>query len=108
MPKVIDVRERLIRMLISGEPLSLTRIRKSFDKSRRVICEQELSNLISEGVLLKTGTGRRGYPYMIQLSPVYPISVKCPLCRQETRHRPGVFEHEPEGWTDALTPKTTN
>jgi hypothetical protein len=75
------IRERLIRLLWDGPQLRRT-IESKFDKTRRRAAQEELSLLISEGVILSTGSGRRGHPNRIQLSPVYLFDQRCPLCNQ--------------------------
>jgi hypothetical protein len=83
------VRERLLRMLVDGVPQYRRNVEDAFDKTRRQLAKNQLSLLISQGVLIQTGTGRRGHPNMVQLSPIYPISVLCPMCGQETRNLRG-------------------
>jgi hypothetical protein len=75
------IRERLIRLLWDGPQLRRT-IENQFGKSRRRTAQEELSLLISEGAILSTGSGRRGHPNQIQLSPIYPFDKHCPLCGQ--------------------------
>jgi len=76
------IRERLIRLLWEGPALRRT-IERKFDKNRIRVAQEELSLLISEGVILSTGSGRRGHPNKVQLSPTYPFDRHCPLCNQD-------------------------
>ena len=75
------IRERLIRLLWDG-PMLRRAIDRKFDKTRRLAAQEELSLLISEGVILSTGSGRRGHPNKVQLSQVYPLQRLCPFCKQ--------------------------
>jgi hypothetical protein len=81
MSHTSKIRERLIRLLWTGPQLRRA-IENEFGKTRRRAAREELSLLISEGVILSTGSGRRGHPNKIQLSPVYPFDRYCPLCNQ--------------------------
>ena len=81
MPSTFKIRERLIRLLWEGPALRRT-IESRFGQSRRLVAQEQLSLLISDGVVLSTGLGRRGHPNMVQLSQVYPLHGLCPLCKQ--------------------------
>ena len=77
----INVRERLIRLIQLSPSTSVLnrKLIRSFDKSRRAEAEIELSLLISQGYVNPIGTGRRGSPKMVTISPTWPFN-KCPLC----------------------------
>lgn len=76
------IRERLIRLLWD-EPLPKRTVIDKFDKARRSAAQDEISVLLSDGAIIQTGMGKRGSPTMLQLSPVYPFDVRCPLCNQQ-------------------------
>lgn len=76
----MNVKERLIRRIqASDKPVSRRLLIEAFDKSRRAIASQELSNLIGAGYVCVIGTGRRGSPFMIVRNKTWPFD-KCPLC----------------------------
>jgi hypothetical protein len=81
MPITSKIRERLLRLLWEGPMLRRAVVGK-FDKSRRQAAEEEIRLLVSQGIVLSTGSGRRGHPNMIQLSPTYPLNYCCRLCGQ--------------------------
>ena len=89
MPKRAGIRERLLRMMLDGKSHHKRNIEKAFGRSRMPLVKDELGLLISQGILIQTGIGRRGNPHAVQLSPIYPISVLCPMCGQETRNLQG-------------------
>ena len=83
MPYTSKIRERIIRMLWNESGLvTLRHLEQSFDKSRRRAALDEISLLVSEGVLHRIGSGRRGDPFKLLLSRTYPFKVFCPLCKQ--------------------------
>jgi hypothetical protein len=81
MPIASKIRERLLRLLLDG-PILRREVENKFDKSRRTAAKDEIALLISQGIILSTGSGRRGHPNMIQLSPTYPFNYICRLCGQ--------------------------
>jgi hypothetical protein len=78
----VSAREILIRKLKDmGEQgfLYERAIPRIVSSSRRKQVASELALLLSEGFVVRFGTGRRGSPHCISLSKTWPFN-KCPLC----------------------------
>jgi len=76
-----STRELIIRLLKAmGTGFLYERdIPNRLGSSRRKEAIAELSTLLSEGYILRLGTGHRGDPFRIMLSGTWPFN-KCPLC----------------------------
>lgn len=77
-----STREVLIRKLrtIGDQGFLYERaIPRTISHTRRKQVVKELALLLSEGFLTRLGTGRRGDPHRIILSPSWPFN-KCPMC----------------------------
>jgi hypothetical protein len=82
MPTNSFVRERLIRIVQADAPIVRRNLCRRFNASDRLQADGQIGRLISEGVFITTGTGKRGYPETIQLSPIFPVT-RCPFCLRE-------------------------
>jgi hypothetical protein len=76
-----STRELLIRLLKAMDAGFLYErdIPNRLGSSRRKEAIAELSVLLSEGYIIRLGTGHRGDPFRIILSGTWPFN-KCPLC----------------------------
>ncbi len=77
-----SIRERLCRKLLMMEPRGYLCERVLLrqmgnTQNKRVV--EELALLLSDGFVIRLGTGRRGNPFRIILSETWPFN-KCPLC----------------------------
>ena len=77
------IRTRIIRIVEREQPIVRRLLTKRFDSSLRSQVDYQIGELISDGVFITTGIGRRGMPEKIQLSPVFPKR-RCPYCLQDT------------------------
>lgn len=76
----IHVRARMLRIIArSVGPVSRSRLVRAFNGSAMALAKDELSNIISEGVVNLIGTGRRGSPYKVVKGSGWPAEI-CPLC----------------------------
>ncbi len=84
MPTNDYVRERLIRLVRSQPKLEITRrsLIRLFDSSARVQVDYQIGLLISDGVFILTGLGRRGDPEKVSPGPNFPAR-RCPFCLQD-------------------------
>jgi len=76
-----STREMLIRRLqtIGRNSVFERAALRLLPSSRRKQARAELALLLSEGFVIRLGTGRRGDGYRIILSGTWPFN-KCPLC----------------------------
>jgi hypothetical protein len=76
----IHVRARMLRIIAhSVDPVSCYHLVRAFNGGARALAKDELSNIISEGVVNLIGTGRRGSPYKVVKGSSWPVGI-CPLC----------------------------
>ena len=83
MPKKGAIRERIIHIFAASGSMTRYALEHLFNLRDRPRAIQELSNLLSEGILVETGSGKRGVPFIIHRSPVYPFREKCTMCGQQ-------------------------
>ena len=81
MPTQGYIRMKLIRIVEQEAPIIRRSLVKRF--AARSQADYQIGELISDGVFITTGIGRRGMPEKIQLSPVFPKR-RCPYCLQDT------------------------
>ena len=77
------IRARLIRIVQKEQPIIRNLLLRKFDSGVRSQVDYQIGELISDGVFITTGIGRRGMPEKIQLSPVFP-AMRCPFCLHDT------------------------
>lgn len=75
-----SIRERLIRKLnkVSSPTFERVLIREMGSRCYKQTIK-ELSGLLSQGFVVRLGTGHRGDAYRIALSKTWPFD-KCPMC----------------------------
>ena len=80
MPSTVTVRHRILAVL-RAEPgfVSRTRLLSKIGASYRSQANEQISQLLSEGVLVQTGLGKRGLPFEIGFNTNYPAHL-CPCC----------------------------
>lgn len=83
MPKQGYFREKLIREVRKDIKITRRALLRKFNPSTQAQADIQIGQLISDGVFISTGIGRRGYPETIELSPIFSVS-RCPLCLRET------------------------
>jgi hypothetical protein len=79
-----NVKEKLAQLfqgMVPGARVSERELERQFSSAKRAQKEvhNQLSNLLSEGYILRLGTGHRGNPFRYILSLTWPYN-KCPFC----------------------------
>ena len=82
MPTNRRIRERLIRLVQQESVITRRKLGERFNSSDRCQADAQIGQLVSDGVFVTTGIGRRGMPEKIQMGPSFPKH-KCPFCLQE-------------------------
>jgi len=81
MPTNESIRERIIRLVRPEDKIVRSHLLRKFNVSDRDRANEQVSLLLSEGVLVRTGLGVRGSPETIQRGKCWPKE-KCPFCHQ--------------------------
>lgn len=76
------IRERIIGIMFAHGSITRFALEHAFNGPARSKAEEEISNLLSSGILVQTGIGTRGRPFIIHRSPVWPFREKCAMCGQ--------------------------
>lgn len=83
MPVMGYIRARLIKLVKQEGHTVRRKLLKRFNLSDRPQADIEIGRLLSDGVFIITGTGTRGRPKEIHLSPIFSVT-RCPFCLKET------------------------
>jgi hypothetical protein len=76
------IRMRIIRIVREHNLITRARLLHMFAASYRDRFDSAIGKLLSDGVLISTGTGRRGDPATLHMGPMFPKN-RCPMCLQE-------------------------
>lgn len=86
MANALIVRHRVLRLLkTQPEFVSRSVLINKIGASYRSQADEQISQLLSEGVLVQTGLGKRGSPHMIGFNQNYPAHI-CPCCGFHVPH----------------------
>lgn len=82
MPTKEDIRSRIIRIMRESEalPIAQRTVIQQIGQTYRAQAESELSSMLSDGVLVRLGLGKRGMPFTLIFGP-NAIRL-CPCCGQ--------------------------
>jgi len=81
MPANDIIKERVLRLVQPEAGIVRRHLLRKFNTADRARASEQISVLLSEGVLMSTGIGRRGSPEVIQRGVLWPKD-KCPFCHQ--------------------------
>jgi hypothetical protein len=82
MPTQELIRLRIIRIMRERVSITRARVVRMFNTSDRPRADSAIGKLLSDGVLVSTGTGRLGDPATLHMGPMFPKN-RCPMCLQE-------------------------
>ena len=83
MPTTAFIREKIIRTIQETGPITRRKLIRKFGASYREQADYQIGLLLSDGVFITTGIGKRGSPKMIQASPIF-CKTTCPMCLRES------------------------
>jgi hypothetical protein len=82
MPTVSYFREKIIREVRATGTMTRRALLRKISGTNRAQANFQIGQLVSDGVLISTGIGRRGHPEIIGLSPIFS-AMRCPFCLRE-------------------------